>query len=296
MIHKFLRAVGFSKVTTKRQLRDLITLSIKKAKEKSYTTGSEEDSLFSEFNMEFGERIGITVRGEYDENNHFTFEYYFPYFKGEVISSTEDLSIERQAAMEAYLGVCDELRIGITLIFYVQNAIPYIRAKNAGLLPIKGTTLTLSALALSGKILLPSYRGVGEKIAARKESMERTTLMQAAKNGNEDAIETLTMRDMDIYAAVNRRIKDSDVYSIVNSTFMPYGIECDEYSILGEIKDIHETENRVTREKVILLQLACNDIMFDVCINKLDLIGEPMIGRRFKGIVWMQGHINFPEE
>ena len=31
-------------------------------------------------------------------------------------------------------------------------------------------------------------------------------------------------------------------------------------------------------------------------INDKDLFGEPAPGRRFKGVVWMQGVINFPDD
>jgi len=32
-----------------------------------------------------------------------------------------------------------------------------------------------------------------------------------------------------------------------------------------------------------------------VCINAKDLIGEPEEGRRFKGVIWLQGFVNYPE-
>ena len=147
-MHKYLRAIGFSSVTTKKQLRELITYTIQKATEKSYTSGTEEDSMFAEFCLEFGERIGMAVRGEYDESNNFTYDYYFPYVRGEGITTKEDVSVERHAATESYAGVCDDIKVGVSLIFYVQNVIPYIRAKNSKLLPIRGTTLTMAGLSL----------------------------------------------------------------------------------------------------------------------------------------------------
>jgi hypothetical protein len=54
-------------------------------------------------------------------------------------------------------------------------------------------------------------------------------------DGDEDAMEKLTMEDMDTYAAISRQIQTQDVYSIVDSYFMPYGVECDMYSVMGEI-------------------------------------------------------------
>ena len=76
---------------------------------------------------------------------------------------------------------------------------------------------------------------------------------------------------------------------------MPYGVECDQYSILGEIEECKVVTNAITAEQVYIMTLNCNDLCFDVCINSEDLLGEPAVGRRFKGIIWLQGHINFPE-
>ena len=42
------------------------------------------------------------------------------------------------------------------------------------------------------------------------------------------------------------------------------------------------------------MTLECNEMTLEVCINKIDLYGEPMVGRRFKGVVWLQGYINYP--
>lgn len=294
-MHKFLRSVGFSAITTKRQLRELITYTIQKATEKSYTSGTEEDSMFAEFSLDFGEQIGITVRGEYDENNNFTFEYYFPYLRGECITTKEDVSVERHAARESYAGVCDDIKVGVSLIFYVQNIIPYIRAKNANLLPIRGTTLTMTALSTSGTIMMPIIKTEKQKASVRKASADRSVLLAAARRGDEDAIESLTLEDMDTYTAISRKIHKNDVYSIVDTYFMPYGVECDQYSILGEIEECKVVTNAITAEQVYIMTLNCNDLCFDVCINSEDLLGEPSVGRRFKGIIWLQGHINFPE-
>lgn len=41
------------------------------------------------------------------------------------------------------------------------------------------------------------------------------------------------------------------------------------------------------------MELICNDIHLDVCVNQESLFGEPEVGRRFKGIVWLQGNVNF---
>lgn len=112
--------------------------------------------------------------------------------------------------------------------------------------------------------------------------------------GNEEAIESLTLEDMDTYTTISRKIHKEDVFSLVDTYFMPYGVECDQYSILGEIIDVREEVNRITGEQLVIMSLECNELTFDVCINRKDLYGEPAVGRRFKGVIWLQGYINFP--
>ena len=100
---------------------------------------------------------------------------------------------------------------------------------------------------------------------------------------------------MDTYTAISRKIRKEDVFSIVDTYFMPYGVECDQYSILGEIIESQKRQNYMTGENVYQMTINCNELIFDMCINEEDLLGEPEVGRRFKGIIWMQGYINFPE-
>ena len=61
--------------------------------------------------------------------------------------------------------------------------------------------------------------------------------MQRRRDGDEDAIENLTLEDMDTYSMLSRRIAYEDVLSIVDTCFMPYGVESDQYSVIGEILD-----------------------------------------------------------
>lgn len=293
-LHRYLRAIGFSQITTKKQLRELITYSIQRATEKSYTSGTEDDSMFAEFSMACGERIGITVRGEFDETNNFTYDYYFPYVRGEGVTTQEDVSVERHAAQESYAGVCDDMKVGVTLIFYMQNIVPYIRAKNLNLLPVRGTTLTLSALCISGTIMMPIVKSEKQKASVKKATADRYSLLAAARRGDEEAIESLTLEDMDTYTAISRKIHTQDIYSLVDTYFMPYGVECDQYSLLGEIMECRTVTNVITSEQVYILTVNCNELIFDVCINSIDLLGEPAVGRRFKGVLWLQGYLHFP--
>ena len=295
MLHKYLRAVGFSKITTRKQLEELITECVKNSEKREYITmETEEDGIFVECTKEFASDMGIVVRGEFDEENNFSYDYYFPYLKGSGVSSEEDVTIERHAEKESYAGVCDDLRIGVTLIFYFQNIIPYLKLRREERLPIKGTTLTLSGLSTSGSIMLPIIKNEKDKKKVKKVARDRNHLIAEARKGDEDAIESLTLEDMDTYTTISRKIQKEDVFSIVDTYFMPYGVECDQYSVLGEITACELIRNKMTGEEIHRMTVNCNELIFDICINKEDLLGEPEVGRRFKGTLWMQGFINFP--
>ena len=168
-----------------------------------------------------------------------------------------------------------------------------MNVRQNGMLRELQTSLTLSGLAASGTILLPVSKNVEQKEADKKLSQQRNSLIAAARNGDEDAMESLTMEDIDMYTMISRRIQHEDVYKIVDSYFMPYGIECDQYNLMGEITDCNTTVNSQTGEKLYQLGLMSNDIPLDICINEKDLLGSPEVGRRFKGVIWLQGMINF---
>ena len=135
-----------------------------------------------------------------------------------------------------------------------------------------------------------------QKERVKQDSVNRNNLLAAARKGDEDAIETLTLEDMDMYTTISRRIQKEDIFSLVDTYFMPYGVECDQYSVLGEIVGMRLVSNHITGEQIYILTIYCNELTFDVSINIIDLFGEPQVGRRFKGVIWLQGYINFPED
>lgn len=288
-MHKFLRAIGFSEIR-KKDLKMIIEKIIERPEVMKVTKDSEGNE-FSEFSREFSENIGITVRGTYDEEDNFVMEYYYPYSLGTEISTQEQIEVEKHAEKESYAGVCDEIRLGVTLIFYMQNVADFLseHRRNIHTKNLRGAIL--SALSVEGKILLPVQQKKTAERSYNKRNEKRNQLIAEAREGNEEAIESLTLEDMDTYSSISRRIAKEDVLSIVDSYFMPYGIESDQYSILGTILEVNEAFNSFTHEKLYCLKVNCNNMIFDVTINQKDLLGEPAIGRRFKGNIWMQGTV-----
>lgn len=291
-MHNYLRAIGFSNLQNEKDIKEILRQVFHDFDEREVSREGK-NRAFVEYTKSFGENMGIKMCGIMDTDG-FHQEYYFPYFQGKDISSKEDLIIERHAARESFAGVCEDVRIGVSVIFYLQNAAKYKQEMILGHLLSDKISTSFSGLSLKGKILFPVQKTetyIGSM--GNDRANQRNKMIAAARQGDADAIESLTLEDIDTYAAVNQRILKEDLFSIVDTLFMPYGLECDHYQIMGNIKNVEKAVNKYTKETIYQLSLECNDMNLDVCINKEDLLGEPEIGRRFKGAVWLQGYINF---
>ena len=292
-MHKFLCSVGFGKYQKKKEISRLLD-ELEKSVAERKRIQVEPDSNLCEIRAEVAQGMGIVMVGETDEDGVFRREYYYPYLTAEDVSSEVECSIQRHAEKGTYAGLLDETRVGISLIFYLDNGFEYLERKLDNVSQ-KVKAVKLTGLSEEGKILLPLHKTRKQIEKAKVAAKDRTSLLEAARNGDEDAMETLTIEDIDMYSQISRRVMKEDIYSIVDSSFMPSGIECDHYTVIGEIIRVEEKVNRISSEVVYDLTLSCNDMVFHVGIAKRNLLGEPVIGRRFKGQIWMQGAAVFEE-
>ena len=277
-------------MTSRKDVEQLVKLVIEQGAEQYMVTTSEK-TLFAEILLEVADNVGVALRGEYDDQGNFHMEHYFPYVKGANVSSNESVFVSKRVDTDAYTGMCDDYRLGVSLIFYLQNVTDYVSHGYPE--ERRERPISLAALASEGKILLPT---VSMKEAPVQETVDpsgRTKLLEAARKGDREAMEALTIDDIDLYAQISKRLKSEDIYSIVETTFIPYGSESDNYTILAMIESVKECTNRITGEELYLMDLKCNEVCFPVCINKKDLYGEPKVGRRFRGNIWMQGTVDF---
>ena len=154
-MHSYLRAAGLSKVRSREEIKEIIGDTVRNYDEK-IAVEDHPDGIFTEFSKNYGCDCGITVCGQYDEYNRFHVDYYFPFFRGTGITTQEQVTVERHLDRASFAGACDDLRIGITLIFYLQNAAEYLQEKgkeNLGAQPV-----TLTGLAEEGRVLLPAMK------------------------------------------------------------------------------------------------------------------------------------------
>ena len=290
-MHKYMRAIGFSRYKTRADEQKLLRYIHDNPTE--VLTGTMENDTHRLHITELGEGFGIKSLYYVDEQGD-TLEYYFPYMESDLISSTKRCEIERHSSELAFGGSYDDPGMDLSVIFYLNNGIEMLDHKTRnGRLLMEG--VALSALCNSGKIILPLFKTENDEDKAKTATQQRNRLLEAARNGDEKAMETLAMADMTIFQNIQEHITREDIYTMVDTTFMPYGMESDAYYVLGEITKVKKVRNRFTGEECYQLTMRCNGILITTMINADDLLGAPAPGRRFKGEIWLQGRGIGPE-
>ena len=291
-MHQYMNAIGFGNINSKRNLKNILT-QVKTSFTQHDLIAQDEEMDICEYQKEYGAGIGIAMFGDRDIHEEFEKNYYYPFFLGTGITSHADVYIERRMDREAYAGICEDVKVGINLIFHLQNTVELLKERQKAKNSVKYKSVTLSGLCNGGTILLPVLKDKEQEKRQKEEIHNRMMLVSAARTGDPAAIESLTMDDIDTYSKVSQRLVSEDVFSIVDTYIMPYGIECDHYSIMGEILELQRIINEYTREEIYVMRLDVNELVFDICVPVKSVIGDPAVGRRFKGNMWLQGRINF---
>lgn len=287
-MHSFLPAIGFSGIRNRQMLEPICKQVIHSPSSKIISTMST-DTLLVQFNKDFGEGFGISLVGEISSEGALSIEYYFPYVHSTVMTDRDNIYVEKYTDKQAYAGVCSDYDLGMTLIFFINNIADYEKSRWMNKSNKYISQTYFSGLSVNGTIILDIDKT--DEPQHTFSNGKRKKLIEAAKRGDPAAIESLTLEDMDTYNLIGKRTRREDVLSIVESSFMPVGIETDHYAIIGIITSFIEKKNNYTDELIYLLDIECNDLAFTIAINKNDLLGEPAVGRRFKGDIWLQGHV-----
>ena len=99
-MHSYLKTVGFSQITRRSEIKEIIRDVIASYDEKVCVENHPE-GVFVQFSKNYGCDCGISVCGQYDENGEFHVEYYFPFFRGTGITSKEKVTVERHTDKES---------------------------------------------------------------------------------------------------------------------------------------------------------------------------------------------------
>ncbi len=291
-MHQYMQAIGFD-VNAGRDVWQ-------KLWEQAVQSPSGEDafrrkngSLFVRYYKEVAPGMGFAMCGEEEDGGIFHLEHCYPYYSGDSTPLKEEVVVNRRVDADVYTGMCEDDRVGVSLIFFLQNDMAY--RQNRDLLQDTSVqaSVVLSALSLSGKILL-GVKTADERVVSRVPDLShRYELIAEAKKGNTDAMESLAEEESDLYELVCDRSLHEDLYSIVDTTFIPFGSESDNYTIVANILSCKKVKNNITGVSIYVMHLECDDMELSLAIREADLYGEPEPGRRFKGTIWLQGQVLF---
>lgn len=294
-MHSYLKAVGFSKINTDKQVKELLAnLTQKPTALTLYQRDTE--TTFCEMKCEVAGGFGLTISGEYDEHDEFVIAHYFPYMESTGICLPYDRTIQKHLDRDTFAVMLDEYHLGVSLICFMQSPLIYRMRLDAHVSDERTRGVILNALSVEGKILLPMFKTEEEMIQQSRRTEKRMSAIRAAQHGDEEAMENVSFEDFETYNKISRRLEEEDIYSIVDTSFMASGLESDIYSIVGTITNVSATKNRITGEELYKLAVACNNVSLRVGISRKDLQGEPKAGRRFKGVIWMQAQMVYFDE
>lgn len=297
-MHHYLRSVGFSKIEKRKDVDKLMKSLIK------------ENILNAESSIDFAgdtrlevrawtaENMGLTLVGVLDARSGMKLDAYYPFLMTQDISTVQNVTVYERTQGQIFSGLLEDQRIGLTLIYLIDNPNDYMRIREQDL-EIKECRTKLAGFSTDGVILLPSMKKVTVPVPVDNAQPQEKMGIGAFGGWKGDIdnvppeLEEMAIKEMSVFASVSRRVQNEDVYSIVDTSFMPHGVETDVYSIIGDILEVQKVKNIITGEDVWNLKVCANDMVLHVVINALDLNGEPAVGRRFKGSIWLMGRTEF---
>ncbi len=294
-MHNYLKAAGFSEYSTEGIVRRLIRNSVIRPEYITARLDLGDGTVLLEYRMPVNAFTGLCAGILEESAGYSEIQYYYPYFDSPEISTNADCIIEGHTLTDTFSGTIDDYNIGLSMIFFLSNPVSYrLRQLTDSRQSFKGTAL--SAFANEATVLLP--------VVPQQDpldplmGMDMNSIFDAADGAElddeelPDITELLSDADINMYNQITERIESEDLYSLVEQSFMPCGVECDQYSVIGEILELREYINEFTEEKLAFIKLSCNDVEFWLCMRREDILGEPQKGRRLKCRIWMTGKVN----
>lgn len=295
-MHNYLRAAGFSEYNTEGVIYRYIRNSVIRPEYQTARLDLGDGTVLLEYRQPVNRYVGLCAAVLESSGEFKQIQYYYPYFNGPELSTGAVCTVEKHSMTDTYSGIIEDYNIGLSLIFFMSNPVNYrLRRLNDDTSEFRGTTLT--AFSDSATVLLPVVPQQNPINALKEKDMKgifdlKDPLTAVSDEADTEYVENLIDADIEMYNQISERIESEDLYSLVEQSFMPCGVECDQYSVIGEIMEYAEQVNEITEEKLSFIKLSCNDVEFWLCIRRDDILGEPKSGRRLKCRIWLTGNVN----
>jgi len=291
-MHDYLSAVGLKHLRTKADFKRL-TDWVTDDPDRLNIVALDEDSNLAVAERDVAGRAGVAVVGEINEAGDLVPEYYFPYLDSSCVSSEARLTYEKLSTREGFIGMCEDYRLGMALIFSVKNITEVLRNEQINPLGTGYKKVMLSALASEGTVILPLYQNEKVLKQAKDREERRRKLMEDLPFRSEPGgnAEEVARQDLRQYDLLMQRLETTDVYTVVDTFFMPHGMESDRYYLLGKILSCQLLTNMFSGEPFYRMLIEANDMTLSLSIHKDDLLGVPEVGCRIKCMAWLTGEM-----
>lgn len=285
-----LKAIGFSKLDDEYTLEELLSdVLLQPGKQEAMEV--DEKHLLAEYLKEVAQNTYVMARVSVNRSTKTPkLDVYDcePFVEADNDMKVMDVEIECVDDTSSHYVICEEEETGMQLIFWLQNVVEYLEEEKKGK---ECTYVNVAALALEGTIVLPIEKDEEEESFEREERDKLRIMIQKMKEGDQEAKEILEQEEKELDQQLKDRLKEEDFLSIMSGYFIPVTLEEATYAILGDILEIKERVNEVTKEEMYVFTLNVNDLPMDIVIHKDTLIGMPSIGMRFMGTCWLQGKV-----
>ncbi|MBO6214757.1 MAG: DUF3881 family protein, partial [Lachnospiraceae bacterium] len=138
-----------------------------------------EGNEFAEIKKEVAPGIGIALRGYFDDQDEFHMDYYYPYSESAEKSTDVAVELVKESDKESFLGLCDDVRLGVDLIFFVQDMFEVLTSEQRNKKIVDFGEVRLSGLCSEGMILLPIKRSEAQLDRVRNMSKRKAELISA---------------------------------------------------------------------------------------------------------------------
>lgn len=289
-MEQYLSAVGFKEMVQKEEIDNIIQ-DVLNAPTEKYISNFGEDKIKVEYCKRFGNELGIIIRGELDANEEVKINSIIPYKKGNNLMEIREVDVMDYEDKDDFYVSFEDRKTGTPITFCLQNVIDYLdidKEEDAYI-----DYVSLVAMSVEGTVILPINKEDIDIMVEEEEEKWRASLLELAREGDEEAIQLLEIDADQNEEIFQMRFQNEDLLSILEGYFIPYGLEDEQYSLMGTIEAYSLEINSYTQEEVYILDLLCLNFRLEVCINKKDLIGVPSKGMRFKGICKVYGQVEF---
>lgn len=288
-----MQAIGFSDLD--KQSWDDLVAEVVNNPSSTFMRKYEEDRVVIEYHKEYGEGIYLLVRITLNEeganNPKLSIEECEPYVEARYPLEVQDLDIEETEDDFIFYVVCEDVRTGMQLVFWLQNVIEYLDCIEDDTVSYLG--INIVGIASEGTIVLPIEKDEEENELEDTEREYLRDMLQRAKDGDEEAIDILEQEEQLLDEQLKERLLQEDFLTVMDGYFLPATHIEATYAVLGTIKELEIRQNTRTKEKMYWMYLDVNGMFLEIVINIANLIGKPYIGMRFMGTCWIQGTVEF---